>query len=1123
MIDLTLKDSQTRWLAAASCDRNVIVTASAGTGKTTLLVERLVHLLLRAGDPISLTDIVALTFMEKAAHEMKMRLRTRLQRLAAEPREAADITTLSAWQVRARANMALAEIDRSQIGTIHSFAAHLIRLYPVEAGVDPGFITDEGHHFEQQFDQYWRQWLGRELGPAAPRSEQWKDILSRTGLDTLREFANKLANDLVPLDALESQLEAPTLSPILLRWIEENLERANALLRGQRNGDREPRQIEKLLTAAADVFARAFSHGLGKLNDIDRDLTTFLQNKTPASKAPVGWTQSDFDEAQAVIRTAKAMVDIDHTYLAGVVQLLLPFVRDCRRRFMASGFVSFDGLLARGRDLLKNYPSVRRQLKRRFNAILVDEFQDTDPVQYEILLFLAERIGANAERWQDVQLQPGKLFIVGDPKQSIFAFRRADIEAFQRVTEQVLRQDGFSATLTTNFRSHASILSVVNGMFARLIVQQPGVQPAYDPLEPQPDRPTSAGIQGVELRLVCQDDHDVEELSAEQAARREAEAIARWLQSDIIGKELLIESDGRRRKVEPGDVAMLFRTFSQARDYLDALRRHHLPYVAEGERHFYQRQEVVDFVNLLRWVRNPDDPVARLAVLRSPLGALTDREIVELAALGAWDYRTGHHPNLGQHPKAEHLRRVYAVLHSLWEECPRRTLPEAVDLIFDRLPVVELAAASTHGEQAVANLWKLRALSKELAKDPVLTWAGFVDLFQSRIVEVPEEAESSLAEESLEAIRVMSIHKAKGLEFPIVVLVGLHTGTVVQQEAITVLHDWSTGMVGIRLDDATSVQGVFIDGKLEGRLTAEQQRLLYVGMTRAKERLVLSGALTRRPASGNLLSLCREAIGEAVGHEGVNVLTIDEGRIGQTIFPMDEGKPYSRKRNHESHPAPAGLGDFVAHWQTRAQRFSHQFGTPIFVTPSSMGPEERWDKGGGPREKLRGKAACLGSIAHMVLQHWTFTDGTAYLPMLCEQAIATLPVEWRTESDFLAAELKDMLELFASSDAYQELRAARILGREVPFLMPFAAPSNSSVTCLMEGRIDLIYEHDSRLWVADFKTDRVSETDFMERTERYRQQARHYVGAVRSAFGRAPAGMKLIFVRMGKAVPVEIS
>src|SRR5205807_9087359 len=225
-------------------------------------------------------------------------------------------------------------------------------------------------------------------------------------------------------------------------------------------------------------------------------------------------------------------------------------------------------------------------------------------------------------------------------------------------------------------------------------------------------------------------DEESASLSAEEGVEAEAEAIARWLKQEVIGEEVLIERDGRRRPIDPGDVALLFRTFTQSWEYLGALRRHGLPYVAEGERHFYQRQEVIDLVNLVCCVQNPHDQVALLGLLRSAVGALTDREVMELVAQGPLDYRGN-----GQSGLDAHLRRLYAALASLHRDCPLRPLPDALDLIFERLPVLELAAASSHGEQAVANLWKVRALADELLAEPGQTVARLVVLLKARLAD----------------------------------------------------------------------------------------------------------------------------------------------------------------------------------------------------------------------------------------------------------------------------------------------------------------------------------------------------------------------------------------------------
>jgi ATP-dependent helicase/nuclease subunit A len=1135
-------DAQARSLAATTFDRNVVVTASAGTGKTTLLITRLVHLLVKSPDPVPLSQIVALTFMNKAANEIKIRLRECLEGLLApgespasralwdhyrlSSADLADRYRLSADELRTRAEAAIRDLENSQIGTIHSFAAHLLRLYPLEAGVDPGFQTDEGLGFDEHFTHEWSQWLDVELGARGPRQALWKKVLRGADLEALQSFARALVNDLIPLATLAAQVSSPEIDETVRLWLEEKRRRALALIEAHR--EKKPRQVEQLLDAAGEVFGRLLKGGAGALRDLPEERRTLLASKQAGSKPPAGWADEEFEDASAVIRTAKALLESDQDYVRALLELVLPFAESCRRRFIEAGSLTFDGLLARARDLLKTHRHVRARLKRRFRALLVDEFQDTDPVQYEILLFLAEREEESAEEWQQVRLHPGKLFIVGDPKQSIFAFRRADIEAFQKVTRMVADQNGCAFTLRTNFRSHPTILSAVNGVFDRLIRERPGLQPRYEFLEPDPDRKTKAGTQGVELRLVAASgEGDEESFTAEQAVEAEAEAVARWLKQDLIGKEVLTERDGRRRAVEPGDVAILFRTFTQSWDYLGALRRRGLPYVAEGEKHFYQRQEVIDLVNLLSAIQNPHDQVALAGVLRSAVGALTDRDLMALAAAGPFEYRGADAPALDAHPRGAHLRRLYAVLESLHRDCPARPLPDALDLVFERLPVLELAAACSHGEQAVANLWKVRALADDVVADPNMTMAAFVTLLKARLADPPDESESGLSEEtSRDAVRVMSMHKAKGLEFPIVILVGLQAGTKPQYDPILVQQDWSTGVVGVRLGDRRTLGGVYVAEKLEARIAAERRRLLYVGMTRAKERLVLSGALTRRQTEDTFLAMLRDAVGEAVGKAEVAAHAVGEGRISQTIVPPEERKPGAPRKDRKDAHARHDLAALEARWRARGERWDRSRRQSAFLTPTQLlGVKEPLVSGLGGKGGRGGgeRASFIGTIVHNVLETWNYDENPhAILEQTFRALDRWIPEDLPWSREEIRQEIRDVLKGFVESEALAELRSATILGREVPFMMRWEEREQGPPPALMEGRIDLIYETDGRVWAADYKTDRVSEADSAGRATTYRVQAQIYSEAVSKALGRELGGFKIIFVRLGKAVAVAL-
>jgi ATP-dependent helicase/nuclease subunit A len=250
-------------------------------------------------------------------------------------------------------------------------------------------------------------------------------------------------------------------------------------------------------------------------------------------KAPGEWDYGDFQEAKRAIQAAHRLLQINETVLRTVIRLLGPFVGRVRRIFSDKGWIRFDGLLVRVRDLLRDHPLVREQLKGMYKAIMVDEFQDTDPIQYEILLYLGERPGEHGRLWRDLHLVPGKLFIVGDPKQSIYAFRRADIEAFDQVVNKLTQEGGIVCTLLTNFRSDAAILETVNAVFDRLFISQANVQPANVPLAVGRIREMGVSRTGVELWVMANPDGEEEEWDADRATRVEAEWLAGWIEEQL--------------------------------------------------------------------------------------------------------------------------------------------------------------------------------------------------------------------------------------------------------------------------------------------------------------------------------------------------------------------------------------------------------------------------------------------------------------------------------------------------------------------------------------------------------------------------------------------------------------
>ncbi|MGQ0810914.1 MAG: UvrD-helicase domain-containing protein [Nitrospiraceae bacterium] len=1096
-----LSDSFARTRGATAGDRNIVITAGAGTGKTTLLVDRLVHLLLNRPEPLAVAEVVALTFTNKAADEMKLRLRTRLVDLLNNELAA----------------KALRELEQSQIGTIHSFAAHLLRLYPLESGVDPAFTQDDGSRFDEFFKREWSLWLDQELGAAGTQQEAWTVVLQTVTLEEVREFARNLAGELIPLDDRHLDIGHDDDRPPIRQWLKTLAQKAGTL----RAAHQQSNKLERMLDHAVLYLERV------EQGDCLAEERGPLSGEVPGITKD--WSREDHREAKRIIRVAQAIALVRIEPLQLLLRLIVPFVRDCRRRFVHTGLISFDGLVARARDLLRDYPVIRQVLKAQFRSILVDEFQDTDPVQYEMILYLAESTGREAADWRQVQLEPGKLFIVGDPKQSIYAFRRADMEAYDAVIEDhILLQTpcGERHALHTNFRSHARLLTTINSCFAHIFPQQTmkGLQPQHDPLLASHTETTALPNEGVEMRLVRSEAADPD---ADTVGRAEAEELARWLREEVLGREEICEQGGPVT-VKPGHVAILFRTLTDMRDYVEALRRYDIPCLTEGEKHFYERQEVIDAINLLRAAVNPHDRLALAAVLRSSLGGVPDAQIEALVRHNVLDYRIAA-TDLEDRPAQaayDSAAPVYALLRDLSHALPRLPLTDVLDTLLAQAPLLELAAASLDGEQAVANLLKLRDLGVQLAERPDLTLTGLIDELMRRALDLPEETESSLAEdfddkEETGFVRLLSIHKAKGLEFPVVVLAGLQRGTNRVPSSILVQHDWSTEIVGIRLGDLETLGGVYVSAKLAERQRAEASRVLYVAMTRAKRRLVLSAGIPQQLAPDSFLTMVLEGLGmtpEMLEREvGATTVPIEDGEVSVHVV-SGKAVPLQTSGRQEAawHDAADDITSFRTRWTDRLHRREEALHQPLFLSPSLL--KAKMDEPTARERRQSSQSASeisqlVGILAHRMLEAWDFQRSPQELIEGIEATCRTnIPIKLADQSIVIRRQLKKLFNIFLASESYTILTRATVIGREIPFTIPWM---NGQV---MEGVIDLIYRLDGAFWIADYKTDQVTAKDVEERAMTYREQARIYRAAVSRCLGIEDVGFQFIFLRIGKAI-----
>jgi ATP-dependent helicase/nuclease subunit A len=1085
-LDFGPPDRGDRIEAATNFDDNLVVIAGAGTGKTSLLVERVLTAI--GADLAKIDEIAAITFTEKAAGEMRQRLAEGLERLRAIARggverdetraadRALDNLTdrfgVEREQVAERALAALQNLDRSRVDTIHTFCAGLLREHPVEAGVDPGFDVDAGEVFETVREETWERFLARELGHEAGRPDLWRRVLDSVSIEDARAAAFELAGFSIP----ESLLETPAATATTREFLGDHAgglaAEARALLEQQEGlGGRGLADLKAMIEA---LEALESGDGLGEFLRIDErhgGLAERVKSRGPYKKKKFGSVDGNRigRVATQFSRLGQQLHKVDDEVSRDLVDALRPFALEAREELLRRGYVTFDGLLVLARDLLLRSTDVRNALKKRFRMLLVDEFQDTDPVQYEIVLLLAERHGNKAGDPYSAALEPGRLFIVGDPKQSIYRFRGADYAAFARAVYRVIEAGGKTLRLTANFRSVPEIVGPVNALFGpprSVYWEETEYQPAYESIDPVR---SPAGAPCVEVWSVEIGDKPL------ASERREAEG--------KIVAETIRTMVGKRDGVGYGNITILLRAFTHLSDYLRPLREGDIPFVVDGGREFLARPEVGHLLVMLKTLARPSDPVALVAFLRSPVGAVPDGQLAAYAAAGLrWGW--SEEVDEGEFPD---IARAYELLRKLHEQARHAPADEIVRRVLDETDLLAVSGAAFEGPQRVANLQKLGAAAAELARDGRLSLIEVIEALEQGRTSTAE-SDSPLADEETDAVRVMTIHKAKGLENDIVIIPDLAR------------EDWwraPTDPAGVtRLGHGGEAVGVNVGGVCNlawARLVweeslhdeAEETRVLYVGMTRARERLIVLAAPSRRISSW-VESL--RAWDYHVDHRSI------EGPVlcGGTVIHR-ERKPKGTPRGAKP-VAPEAAPEAVCAYEEAVGRLTAA-GRPVRA-PSD---EESWraagdetpDGRGLRRAVAREESRAVGVVLHRLLERWDGREDDAVRSGLREVSRA-VALEAGVDPARIYKRAGEILERFLASDLRRTLAEIEILGQEIPL------HSLRDEGGAYRGTIDLVYrDNDGRIVIADYKTD----TEENEQTlrERYARQLEIYADATRRA------------------------
>ena len=1160
-------DDESRRLIREAVDETLVVEAAAGTGKTTELVNRILRVI--ATGRTDMHGVVAVTFSEKAAGELKLRLR---QGLEEERGRTADP------EAAARLDAAVQNLEEAHVSTIHGFCADLLRERPVEAQIDPLFrVLTEGQA-ERLFNDAFAAWLQTQL-------EHPPEGVRRSLRRGSRGFRPGDADEDGPIERLRrAGLDLTEWRDFRGVWTREPFHRADAVAR-----------VIDLVHACADPSAspsyasdnlfvdtepvRRLSRELRRseggeissdLDGLENQLVELRRNRdfrrARKGSGPTygkGVTRVQVLEARDALTEALAdfqvRADAD---LAALLHAELSACVDAYERLKArEGAMDFLDLLLRARDLVRGNRAVRSHFQERFARIFVDEFQDADPLQAELLLLLAAD-DPDETRWESVRPLPGKLFIVGDPKQSIYRFRRADVDTYMRVCRQLVAAGATPVELRKSYRSVPNIQRVVNAAFRPVIDGNPeSPQARYVPLEPwRDDHPDQPSV----VALPVPEPYAQRFVTAKQIERGLPDAIGAYV-------AWLVERSGwtvtERRSpetpvaLEARHICILFRRFVSygedvTRPYVDALEARGIRQLLVGGRAFHNREEIETLRAALMAIEWPDDQLSVFATLRGALFAVGDEELLEYHQVcGRFHpFRMPDSLPLHLHPVRDALR----LLASLHRERNRRPVADTISTLLARTRAHVGFVLRPGGEQALANVLHVGELARQYEMEGGMSFRGFVETLHAE-TSARRAAEAPILEEGSDGVRLMTVHKAKGLEFPVVILADI-TARLTPYEA------------GRHIDSRRQICALRIGGWSPkdlndsrdselNRERAEGERVAYVAATRARDLLVVP-AVGDGPYADGWVGPLNAAI---YPREDARRIQTPAGRCPafkskDTVLTRPDGDPASMFTvcPGEHRIGSAGEACSVVWWAPDELSLGAQASFGLRrddlivkdVTPGILRQRlDAYEAWRAARETAIA-AASRPSIAVITATEWAASiagqghaetkargprhggldvvvtieastsgavrPGGARFGTLVHAILADAPL--KPANGDTIARLAEAHGRVLGAEAEEVLAAADVVRSVLrhPVLLGAAGAAEQGLCyretpmtwrldtgAIVEGNVDLAYVAGEEVVVVDFKTDR----ELDGAIERYRRQVQIYATAVGSALGRPARGV----------------
>jgi len=1078
-------DQEYRLRIENELDSTFFVEAGAGTGKTHELVQRIVNLVKEGRAEID--RIAAITFSEAAAAELKDRVRFELEKHCSHP-------GLDEMQ-RTRCRTAVAGLDNASIQTLHSFASSILREKPFEAGLPPNFEVLADIEESINFEEDWQSWIDAAMEDDDISRHVFTAMTLGLKLDSLKALASSLQAD---YDLLPDYFQA--VAPPARRAVGSlvaEIDHINGLIPLAKNGEDDPlvQHAQRMLAmgrklalmdqtgdAALSVLAN-----FGKLTGSGRQ-TDWLKN--PASGLNGCKEMKDLCTELEELKNGE-LEGIRLSALMPLLESLREFTLDCVQRRRSSGKALFQDLLIWARDMLCDNAAVRGHFQQRYTHLLIDEFQDTDPIQAEIAFFIAAdakamgQAAVSEKDWKKLLIAPGKLFVVGDPKQSIYRFRRADIATVHDVAALL---GDCRLPLQQNFRSQEPVIGWVNSIFTEWMGGGVShIQAAYSLLSARWNCDGGKPPFGV---------HKFGEAvmgKVDQVRGQEVAAIAGIVQV-VKAADWKVRADGRGnlRSAEFRDICILMPTRNILPLLERALDAAGIPYRVESESFVLGTQDVRELLNCLRAIDSPADRVALVAALRSTAFGCSDVELVQfLDDGGKLDYTD---PGNSVGPVQEALQ----VLAKFNQDRGMVPLDRLIEQFIRDRRMEEVSFFRPRPRERLRRLKLIVEKARSFAQVGGSSLRKFADWMDNQAGERVRMVEVPVPEKDEDAVRIMTIHAAKGLEFPIVLLAG--TGGSGIGRGNSVIFDRQDNSVHVSIGSGNSL--FTTPGYKQARENekiaedAEAVRLMYVAATRAKDHLILSlfrkGGKTPGKSSADLIDAMANIT-------GCNWDDLDYSTAG--AFPAGE-------KGKRAETLPDSEMDRQKWTENRAEiLLSASRKISVSVTELARIAKEEADDEQKYYRTGRG-GTNLGRAVHSVLQVIDLATGAGLDDISRAQAAAEgIADKWQ--------EVAKLARNGLESAVVKRAVASGNYHREVFVSAPYEDK-------LLEGFMDIIFEEEGGLVIADYKTDAIdNEEELLQKKETYELQAGLYAKLANHVTGKIVKEVVLVFLRSGREIEIH--